>query len=134
MEPHQSETHTRRYIRAACAEIRNATRAARTKRDEFYETLLNGLLPELTGQPPQSRSAAGGGRVQQGSGSESKGSDRQYGTESGNKGPGARDRTGSDSKGPGRDWEQGAGTDSKGPGRDWEQGAGSDSTEPDQEG
>ena len=33
-----SDILARRYIRAACAEIRNATRAARTKRDEFYET------------------------------------------------------------------------------------------------
>ena len=49
------KTPNPRYIRAACAEIRNATRAARTKRDEFYETLLNGLLPELSSAMPPTR-------------------------------------------------------------------------------
>ena len=63
-----SDILARRYIRAACAEIRNATRAARTKRDEFYETLLNGLLPELSmpGQAPRARAPRTGPTIRLG--------------------------------------------------------------------
>ena len=40
-----SEIVARRYIRATCREIRNATRMATLKRTEFYSTLLRNLAP-----------------------------------------------------------------------------------------